>query len=266
MSDFNEFFVIRSWASVDGVLSAGRSRYFQGDTRDRQLAILSTPQIEYVAESNPFGTITAAAWLWKTRLIQVQAVLEDGKDEWQLSHSGVPIERSRWFPDELAEDPVVTLLCLCIISGEKGLEGLTVAKVEGEDDEYVRTGVFILWSGQVDEDDEHEANNRVDCEVAGEKRIGGGEEGDNGANGAEKGDGRESDDTRHLAEANSKAEVHAEVNEDVEERDGNDNKVWFRPPAPFEKIWELGVEMGCVRSSENALEESLGGEEEFWLV
>jgi hypothetical protein len=60
-----------------------------------------------------------------------------------LSH-GYQIEGSWWYPDETPSDLEDEVLCLSFISGRAGLYGLTVAKVEGRDDEYVRTGVFNI--------------------------------------------------------------------------------------------------------------------------
>lgn len=54
------------------------------------------------------------------------------------------IERSVWFPDESPAESLVTILCLCFATGSSGMHSLTVAIVEGESDEYVRTGVFQI--------------------------------------------------------------------------------------------------------------------------
>jgi hypothetical protein len=97
-----------------------------------------------IAEINPFGAIESAAISLKGRLVAVQAAKDEDKNEWELSYRGVTIERSAWFPDETPAESLVTILCLCFATGSSGMHGLTVAIVEGESDEYVRTGVFRI--------------------------------------------------------------------------------------------------------------------------
>jgi len=210
----------------------------------------------------------------------VQAVIiEQGKDEggWQLSYKGTPIERSTWVPDERTEGPVVSVLCLCIISGMKGMEGLTVANVKGEKDEYVRTGVFYLWSFKEENEEDGEANSKVDGERTDERKLieeeGKEHDGDDIKGDDENGDGKggNGDANQRLIGPNGEGEEvntveSKEAGKNDEGQDEDKGKLWFRPPPPFEELWELGVEMGRRDDREDALAESLGGEEIFWLV
>jgi len=137
---------------------AGAARHFTASGKDRLLAAFEHPKIGGVRKSNPFGAVTSGAWKFRTRLVPVRAV-RDGSDKgcWQLrANDGRPIKNSKWAPDEAAEDPVALLLCLCVVSGESGMHGLIVAQVEGNDNEYVRTGVFELWKEDGDDDEEEE--------------------------------------------------------------------------------------------------------------
>lgn len=137
---------------------AGAARHFTASGKDRLLAAFEHPKIGGVRKSNPFGAVTSGAWKFRTRLVPVRAV-RDGSDKgcWQSrANDGRPIKNSKWAPDEAAEDPVALLLCLCVVLGESGMHGLIVAQVEGNDNEYVRTGVFELWKEDGDDDDEEE--------------------------------------------------------------------------------------------------------------
>jgi hypothetical protein len=77
------------------------------------------------------------------RIVQVQAMKTDDED-FVLTNNGYEIQKSVWYPDEHSSELVQDVLCLCLATGGKGLYGLTVARVEEESDEYVRTGVFRI--------------------------------------------------------------------------------------------------------------------------
>src|SRR5436190_19685698 len=100
-------------------------------------------EMEYAFESNPFGGVKSGRIHMKGSIVGVHAMMNDDGDFFFLSH-GYQIEGSTWHPDETPADLDDEVLCLSFASGRNGLYGLTVAKVEGRDDEYVRTGVFYL--------------------------------------------------------------------------------------------------------------------------
>ncbi len=129
----------RSWASVEGAI---KSPLCVVDNR-KSLAEIFTPKIEYALESNEFGAIKSACIPIRGKTVQVRATKTDD-ETYILTYHGYEIQRSDWYPDEDSPDLIQDVLCLSLATGQNGLYGLTVARVEEAAGQYVRTGVFRI--------------------------------------------------------------------------------------------------------------------------
>ncbi|KAH6879991.1 heterokaryon incompatibility protein-domain-containing protein [Thelonectria olida] len=255
-----------AWPSVDGTINPPVKWYYEGHEKDRLLAIMGDgPEIQYVTESNPFGAMTAASWKVQTRLIPLEVVKKEDKDEWSLSYIGTKFLRSAWYPDEPTTESVVSVLCLCLASGKDGMIGLTVVRVDGMRDRYVRTGLFQLWGPGNNDDEDHDG-------------AGGG-----GGNDTTTGNAGDGQTERHGSsrtsllggttgfmrmirtwgahasrffcypatrrEEDTATSGATEDGEELQERQEREQE-WFAPDAPFKDLWSL----------------DLREERAFWLV